>query len=238
MKSFLKKWTQKTSFRFFLQLSLGFHIFLLAGFLSSSHIRDLFKKDKKTIVFESLRVDMADLPDLEPKQEKIKKSTPIFNPDKKKPKKTKKQKKAKAFKEEQKEQNKKTIAEKNKSASPASKVNKGHRVSKGSQEGKETLDPQQKAEINIYFTLIKGQIKSHWDLPKYLADKNLMTQIEIKINHRGIMTERQIVASSGNDLFDSHVLKAVESASPYPSPPPSAQALIKDGLVLTWSSRD
>ena len=83
------------------------------------------------------------------------------------------------------------------------------------------------------------QIKIKWDtLPKYLADKNLTAQVEIKINEQGQIIYNQTLISSGNKEFDDFVLKAIEDSGPYPPPPVDIQSLIKGGIVSTLNSKN
>lgn len=234
-------------FSFFLLLSFGLHILLIVFFLSSKNLRMLFAGDKEVVIPPSIRVDMVGLPDLPVQPKKlVKKRKPIATvsekskkPAKSKTKPIKKQKSDKKEKTVQKKEKGKSAKEiQNVSSNSKPDVNKGNQLTEGADKGKDLLSEQQISEINIYFSGVEDQIKSHWNLPKYLIDMDLTAQIEIQINNRGKMTSRQIVGSSGNELFDSQVLKAMESASPYPPPPASVQKIIRGGIVFTLNSRD
>lgn len=130
-----------------------------------------------------------------------------------------------------------SVSQKTKS-DPAPKkdnVKKGNKVSQGVDGG---TSEQQMKDINIYLTLVIGQIKLNWNLPKYLVDGNYLAQLEVKINDKGLVTDKKIVTSSENELFDSKVLKAIEASTPFPPPPDSVKKLISDGIVFTLSSKD
>ena len=230
---------EKRPFLFFLLVSFGCHVFFIVFLLSSADLWNLVKKDVTIVTPVSIRVDMVKLPDLYSERgiKKEQKKKPVFLSKTEKPKKKSKKdtKKSKSLK-------KKEMAgaqdKKNRPSGSKKTINKGNQLAEGAKEGKDILNSQQVSEINNYFTVVEEQIKSHWNLPKYLTDIDLTDEIEIKINDRGEMIYKQIIVSSGNDLFDSLVLKAMENAAPYPPPPASVRALIKDGIVFKLSSKN
>ena len=240
IKTIIKK--EQQSLLFFIFLSFGFHVGLFVLLISSSSLWSVFQKDKKVFTSSAIRVDMVGLPELPSKKTKKNKALIL-------PKKTKKQsknpdKKSKALtkKEVTKSQDKQnsssqTESKNNLSSDLKKKINKGNKLTEGADNGKKDLSVQEISEINKYATLIDLQIRSQWNLPKYLTDRDLTAKIEIKINARGDITSKQLLKSSGNDLFDSRVLKAMENAAPYPPPPVSVQAVIRDGIVFELSSR-
>ena len=245
MKEKLKREIEKRPFLLFLLASFGFHSFLIIFLLSSSNLWRFFRKDQK-ITPVSIRVDMVGLPDLSSKKVKAKKKQkkPVVIPNeiKKKPKpkskKTKIEKKVEKAKDSERQDQDHRKKVQNTPLESKQKVVKGNQLSEGAKEGDKTLSSQQVSEINIYFSAVEGQIKAYWNLPKYLMDLDLTAQIEIKINNKGEIKDKVIVVSSGNDLFDSQVLKAMNNASPYPSPPVSVQKIIQDGIVFTLHSKD
>ena len=255
MEKFFKQ-ENKRGFFFFLMLSCSIHIFSVVFFLSSNRLWDFFSQDK-IIVPASIRVDMVALPDFPSKRETVKKKEkPAVLPVKevkKKPEKTKKPEKIGDLKkkEVQKQQlqepkEKKppeerdtddTQNEQEKPSDLEEKVNKGNQIVEGEEKGEEILNQQQMLEINTYMMSVKAQTEANWNLPKYLTDMNLTAQIEIRINNEGGMIYKQIVLSSGNELFDSYVLKAIENSAPYPPPPANVRDLIRSGIVLSLDSR-
>ena len=100
-------------------------------------------------------------------------------------------------------------------------------------------NPQLSSEqiSEIYINEILKQIKTNWQLPSYLTNKNLTTQLEIKIDSQGRVVSKEILISSGYDIYDSFVLKMIEKGSPYLKPPNSVQKEIKDGIVLIIPSQ-
>lgn len=241
--SLLKK--NRQSLLFFVFLSSGLHIGLFILLLNSKILWSVFQKDKKVFTPSAIRVDMVALPDLPSKTNaKNPKKTKPFTPSKKADKKLKqKAKKNKNLtKETVKKQDKQHSSSKetnksNLSSNSKNTINKGNKLSKGTNTGKESLTVQEISEINKYATLIDQQIRSQWNLPKYLTDRDLTAKIEIRIDARGEITSKQLLKSSGNDLFDSRVLKATENSAPYPPPPPNVQMVIKDGIIFELSSR-
>ena len=250
MGKFFKR-ENKRDFFFFLMLSCSIHILSVVFFLGSNRLWNLFSQGK-IIVPASIRVDMVALPDLPSKEETVERQEkPAVLPAKevkKKPEKIKDLKKKETQKQqlqdpkEKKPPKKKNTGDAQKEQKKSSsdleeKVNKGHQIVEGEKEGEEILNQQQMLEINTYMMSIKEQTEANWNLPKYLTDMNLTSQIEIRINNEGGMIYKQIVLSSGNELFDSYVLKAIENSAPYPPPPVNVRDLIRSGIILSLDSR-
>ena len=225
------------SFSFFLSFSILFHIILILCFIGSKSLPKLFKKDKTLLIEGAIRIDTIDLPDLPSKskeKQKRKKSISIQK-DKKAIEKKKKRKKENQI---QKNKVEKEIHSKTKPYTKRKELNKGNKLSKGTREEGKSLTQQQLSEINLYVNQIDSQIRTQWNLPKYLTDKNLTAQVEVQINKQGQIIYNQILISSGNELFDGLVLKAIKNSAPYPAPPPNIQSFIKDGIVFKLSSKN
>ncbi len=184
---------------------------------------------KTTIIQPSIRVDTIGLPDLE----KIKSQTKKVR---KKIKPINLYKKKSAKKSKTKSQKKQKIEKKSNTHQKKDTQIKGNKLSQGVEGG--LSEKEQMETINIYLTLIIGKIKLHWNLPKYLSDGDYFTQLEVKINNKGQVIYKKIVTSSNNNIFDSQVLKAIESSMPFPPPPASVKKLISDGIVFGLSSKD
>lgn len=90
------------------------------------------------------------------------------------------------------------------------------------------LNNKQKIEYNSYIYEVDQHVKSHWSLPRYLDAENLSTRILVKIDSGGHVIHKRIVASSGNSNYDDIVIKAVESASPFPPPPNKFAGIFKN----------
>ena len=227
------------TFSFFLVLSLSFHFLVILALIASKSLPNLFKKDKNLLIQNTIRIDTIGLPDLpsKPKVKKTKQKAVLVKKAKKNKEKKKKEKQAQKKKKEKRSQAQKNM-KKNTSPSKNEQLNKGNKLSQGTKIGKETLTAQQISVGNIYINQVINQISAQWNLPKYLTDKNLSTQVVIKINKQGHVIDTQILISSGNELFDSLVLKAIENSGPYPAPPADIQKLIKDGIVPTFNSKN
>ena len=239
MKKIFKKEIEKQSLSLFLMLSFGIHIALAILFLNLNDLWGILKKEDKVIAPVSIRVDMVGLPDLASKKEPVeaKKEKAVLLPEKTKKKTSKKEKDSKKTKDLKKKEAAKTQKKQKDLPDPKQEINKGNQLTEGESKGEEILSSQQMAEINIYMMAVKEQIIENYNLPKYLTDDKLTAQIEIRINSKGEMIYKQISSSSNNELFDSQVLKAIENAAPYPTPPDSVKNLIQDGIIFNLSSR-
>ena len=235
---------KKNSFFLFLFISFGFHVLLIVFIFISNHFWKFFGEEKQFIMPPSIRIDSIGLPD-PPKKNIITEKKPIIPlPKKTEKKKDKPIKKKKEEVKKNKETEKKKITEKEKPEQEPKdskeEVNKGNQLNKeGEKEGEEIISKDTLSAIYTYTEMIKQKIRSNWDLPKYLTEINLITQIELKISPDGSIFYKNIHSSSGNDLFDSYVLKAIETAAPYPPPPDTAKKYIqKGGFVLTVPSQN
>ncbi len=100
---------------------------------------------------------------------------------------------------------------------------KGNQVNQG-----DSLTGLEKLDFDRYFGTIENQIRSNWNLPGWLAQADLNAQAMVLIDANGQVAKRQILKSSGNDVFDAEVLAAIDKSSPFPAPP----ARLKDVLAL------
>ncbi len=218
-----------SSFYFYLIISLSTH--LLVTLILVFTDLNIFSQAKT--IQPSIRIDTIGLPELKKIQSQARKNKEKFvnlhkkSPLKKQPKINKKQEREKQI-SETKQEKKEQVSETNQK--------KGNKLSEGIEEG--LIETEQIEAINIYTTLIIGKIKLNWNLPKYLSDENYFTQLEVKINDEGEVIYKEIITSSGNNIFDSEVLKAIESSTPFPPPPPSVKKLISDGIVFGLSSKN
>ena len=211
------------SFYSYLIVSVFAHLIVVLILVFTNSNWNIFSKPRN--IQPSIRVDTIGLPELEKRKAKrkkvIKKEKTISLRKKKSSKKQKpKDKKAKVSDKTQNKDSEK----------------KGNKLSQGIEGG--LSESKQVETINIYLTLVIGKIKLNWNLPKYLSDGSYFTQLEVKIDDRGRVTYKNIVTSSGNAIFDSRVLKAIESSAPFPPPPSSVKKLISDGIVFGLSSKD
>lgn len=70
-----------------------------------------------------------------------------------------------------------------------------------------------------YIGDVDRHMRQYWALPEYLRNRGLKAEVLVKFDSKGLVTSKQIVKSSGNELFDEIVLTAIESSSPVPAPP-------------------
>jgi len=92
-----------------------------------------------------------------------------------------------------------------------------------------------KLEYDKYFDLARAKVKLHFILPQWLKDSGLRTHVLVKIDERGYVIDRSLVKSSGNEIYDKLVLKAIMEASPLPAPPDRLkQVLMIDGMVVAY----
>lgn len=74
-------------------------------------------------------------------------------------------------------------------------------------------------QAESYIADVDRHMRQYWALPEYLRNRNLKAEVLVKFDSKGQITSKQIVKSSGNEIFDEIVLTAVESSSPVPAPP-------------------
>lgn len=76
-----------------------------------------------------------------------------------------------------------------------------------------------KLRVNDYLQNLTATVRNHWVLPQWLSSSNLKAAIVMSIDERGYVVKKEVHISSGNQVFDSSCLAAVEAASPLPPPP-------------------
>ncbi|MFN0061963.1 MAG: energy transducer TonB [Myxococcaceae bacterium] len=94
------------------------------------------------------------------------------------------------------------------------------------------------AEGERYFGLLRAQVHRHYDISQTLSESErlaLRAQVALRIDKNGTVVSAKLVRPSGNDLFDSAVLAAIDRASPF-SPPPDGlrDAMRGSGVILEF----
>lgn len=108
---------------------------------------------------------------------------------------------------------------------------KGNQISHGTQ-----LSGVVRLEQQGYLQTIDGAVKSHWNLPGYLANANLVARARLFIDARGNVLKRTITQSSHNDVFDQRVLTAIDGSAPLPAPPSDLTGVLEnDGIELEFT---
>jgi TonB family protein len=106
---------------------------------------------------------------------------------------------------------------------------RGNRISKGtslSAEARTTLEAG-------YFEVVLEQVRTHWELPKWLLGQGLSAKVLLQIDSRGNIKAFKFVQSSGNAGFDQEVKRALLAANPFPIPPQDiSSGILNDGILL------
>ncbi len=225
--------SQKTLLNF-TAVSLAGHALLFLFLLFSPQMF----QSKPIEIKEAIRVDMVGLPDMKrpvqaPAPKKIKKEVK-----KSAPKKPQKQSKKKALKKPPKEKPKPDPQKIQSAQSQAiadlreeKLLYKGEQVSKGSsQEGEVNA-----LLISAYSARIKAHLNRNWNIPQFLADKNLRATMVIYINRLGQVTRIELEKSSGDESFDQIVIETIRVSSPLPEPPSElVRSLSREGIGFNF----
>lgn len=83
----------------------------------------------------------------------------------------------------------------------------------------DSLTGLEKIDFDRYFSGIESKIRANWQLPSWLSNANFRAQARVLIDPSGQISKREIISSSGNEVFDAEVLSAIDRASPFPEPP-------------------
>lgn len=115
-------------------------------------------------------------------------------------------------------------------AQPAPQTFKGNILNPG-----DSIEGLDRVQYDNYFSNLKQRVLEHWSLPQWLADANLRAQALVTIDANGFVTRREILRSSGNEVFDGRVVAAIDAASPLPVPPSRLQNILSlRGMVLNF----
>jgi len=236
--SSLPLFSQKTLFNFTVISFICHACIFLFLFFSPQIFRP------KTIeIKEAIRVDMVGLPDLikpkGPSQQKPKKKAAPKKPKPKKPKPSKPKKKPEPKKELKKPEKAKPNLQQIKQAQSQAIANlreekllyKGEKISKGdSQEGEINA-----LLISAYSARIRAHLNRNWNIPQFLADKQLRATMVIYINRLGQVTRIELEKTSGDESFDQIVIETIRMSSPLPEPPQELiYSLSKEGIGFNF----
>lgn len=115
-------------------------------------------------------------------------------------------------------------------AKPKPVTYKGNAVNAG-----DSLTGLEKVQFDSYFADLRAQLNQHWSIPQWLEQSNLRAQALVVIDSSGFVIEKKILKSSGNDIFDGHVLSAIEKSSPFPKPPDRLKDILNmRGIVFNF----
>lgn len=104
---------------------------------------------------------------------------------------------------------------------------KGNMVSPGT-----ALTGLNKLQHDTYGADLNRHIKQHWEVPEWLAKRDLKAQVVVYLDTRGNVLERKIVKSSGNPEYDEAALTTIDKSSPFPAPPEKFQAYVSVNGIL------
>ena len=106
---------------------------------------------------------------------------------------------------------------------------KGNRISKGS-----ALSGEAKTSLETtYFDVVLERVRSNWELPKWLQDRELSATVMIYLDARGGLKSFKFTKSSGNEQFDNEVKRTLQASAPFPLPPSAiASDLSGSGISL------
>lgn len=78
------------------------------------------------------------------------------------------------------------------------------------------------------FKKLENQVKSFWAIPDTLSEEGLNAVIIIEIGKNGELLKTEFEQSSGNNIFDQAVIRAIKKAAPFE--PPRGSVPLKIGL--------
>jgi len=232
--------SQKTFLNFTVISFAGHICIFLLLFFSPQMFRS-----KPIEIKEAIRVDMVGLPDIVrpqgPAQQKPKKEVKKSAPKKPKPKPQPKSKKPEPKKELKKSEKPKTKPNPQQTKTTQSQaianlreeklLYKGEQISKGdSQEGEVNA-----LLISAYSARIRAHLNRNWNIPQFLADKNLRATMVIYMNKLGQITRIELEKTSGDESFDQIVIETIRMSSPLPEPPQELiYSLSREGIGFNF----
>lgn len=110
---------------------------------------------------------------------------------------------------------------KEKTPKAASLPIKGNQVSAGN-----SLTGTQKLDYDRYYQDLKAKVLSEWSIPQWLSDANYKASVQVLIDERGYVIKKMIRRSSGNEVFDTKAMEAIEASSPLPAPPETLRGVL------------
>lgn len=84
-----------------------------------------------------------------------------------------------------------------------------------------------------YYRNVINKLQKFWVLPDKGWDKNLNSVAILQILNNGTIGQVYLKKKSGNDEFDSYVIKSINMANPFPAFPTSDRPCLELGLTFT-----
>ena len=85
----------------------------------------------------------------------------------------------------------------------------------------------EKIQFDTYISQVRTRIHGNFHLPQWLAEADLHAQALAMIDENGYVIRREIVKSSGNDIFDNMVIEAIDKSSPFAAPPQALKSIMQ-----------
>lgn len=104
----------------------------------------------------------------------------------------------------------------------------GNQISRGNSLSGEARE----GDSASYFDLLREHIQQNWELPLWLARKELSAKILLYLDSRGKVRKLVFTQFSGNHQFDEAVRKAVQASEPFPVPDSSAAYYGLQGIPI------
>ncbi|MCX7733341.1 MAG: cell envelope integrity protein TolA [bacterium] len=87
-------------------------------------------------------------------------------------------------------------------------------------------DAQEQIKL-AYIEIVSSMVKNHYEIPPFFKNLRLACVVYVSILKDGKLEEVRLETSSGNQSFDSFVLKIVQDSAPFPPPPVEIKFLIR-----------
>lgn len=105
-------------------------------------------------------------------------------------------------------------AENTKPSATETAVIKGNALANGS-----ALTGVARIDNQNYLRTINDHVKSHWNLPSWMANANFKAVVRVFVDSNGYVTKKELIRPSNNQTFDDRVMAAIENSNPFPRPP-------------------
>lgn len=87
-------------------------------------------------------------------------------------------------------------------------------------------DAQEQIKL-AYIEIVSSMVKNHYEIPPFFKNLRLACVVYVSILKDGKLEEVRLETPSGNQSFDSFVLKIVQDSAPFPPPPVEMKFLIR-----------
>lgn len=119
----------------------------------------------------------------------------------------------------------------------AERVGKEQDDDEGQEDGDARGTDPTPSQIQGYLATIGGRVKGNFRVPSVLEATEcvrLKAVIGVRLSVNGEVLDVHVDQSSGNELFDSAVVKTVKETGPFPPPPPNMRELVTRGFGFNF----